>query len=67
MKVWGEVPKSWDNLIRKAMKIEGWDTISAYIRDLIREDLKRKGMLGVKSMIDADEDCEVLERVMTDA
>ncbi len=30
------------------MRIEGWDTVSAYIRDLIREDLKRKGLLGVK-------------------
>ena len=48
MKVWSEVPESWSELIKRAMRIEGWDTVSAYIRDLIREDLKRKGLLGVK-------------------
>jgi hypothetical protein len=51
----------WEELIRKAMRIEGWDTISAYIRDLIREDLKRKGLLGAKSvLIDSDGDCEII-------
>ena len=35
-----------EELIRKAMQIEGWNTVSAYIRDLIREDLKRKGLIG---------------------
>jgi Arc/MetJ-type ribon-helix-helix transcriptional regulator len=49
LKVWGEVPDSWDEKIRKAMRIEGWDTVSAYVRDLIREDLKRKGLLGVRN------------------
>ena len=39
----------WDKMIRKAMKLEGWDTLSAYVRDLIREDLKRKGLLGVRN------------------
>ncbi len=61
MKVCSDVPEMWDGLIRKAMKIEGWDTISAYIRDLIREDLKRKGLLGAKSvLIDSDGDCEII-------
>ena len=55
MKVWGEVPESWRDLIRKAMKLEGWDTISAYIRDLIREDLKRKGLPSMRSvLVDVD-------------
>ena len=49
MKVCSDAPEMWEGLIKKAMKIEGWDTISAYIRDLIREDLKRKGMLGVRN------------------
>ncbi len=48
MKVCSDVPEGWKPLIEKAMKIEGWVTISAYIRELIREDLKRKGLLGVK-------------------
>jgi hypothetical protein len=61
LKVWGEVPDSWGEKIRKSMRIEGWDTISAYIRDLIREDLKRKGLLGAKSvLIDSDGDCEII-------
>ena len=64
MKVWGEVPESRSELIKKAMKIEGWDTISAYIRDLIREDLKRKGLLGMRSvLVDVDGDCEVIKEV----
>ncbi|RLI76830.1 hypothetical protein DRP05_12075 [Archaeoglobales archaeon] len=46
MKVWGEVPNRWDGKIRKAMEIEGWDTISAYIRELIKKDLVSKGLLG---------------------
>jgi hypothetical protein len=48
MKVCSDVPEMWGGLIKRAMKIEGWDTVSAYIRELIREDLKRKGLLGVK-------------------
>jgi hypothetical protein len=31
------------------MRIEGWDTVSAYIQDLVREDLKRKSLLGVRN------------------
>ena len=45
--MWGEVPDSWDDKIRKAMRIEGWDTISAYIRELIKKDLVSKGLLGI--------------------
>jgi hypothetical protein len=51
----------WEGLIRKAMRIEGWDTISAYIRELIKKDLVAKGLLGAKSvLIDSDGDCEIL-------
>ena len=46
MKVSSDVPEMWDGPIRRAMRMEGWDTVSAYIRDLIRNDLKRKGLLG---------------------
>ena len=61
MKVCSDVPEMWEEPIRKAMRIEGWDTVSAYIRDLIRKDLKRKGLLGAKSvLIDSDGDCEIL-------
>lgn len=30
MKVCSDVPERWDGKIRKAMEIEGWDTVSAY-------------------------------------
>ena len=36
MRVWGEVPDEWEDLIEKAKRIEGWKSISAYIRDLIK-------------------------------
>ena len=48
MKVWTEVPAEWERLIERAMKMEGWVRKSQYFRELIREDLKRKGLLGVK-------------------
>ncbi|WP_290624084.1 MULTISPECIES: hypothetical protein [unclassified Archaeoglobus] len=61
MKVCSDVPEMWEGLIRKAMRIEGWDTISAYIRELIKKDLVAKGLLGAKSvLIDSDGDCEIL-------
>ena len=47
MKVCSDVPEMWEGLIRKAMRIEGWDTISAYIRELIKKDLVSKGLLGM--------------------
>lgn len=46
MKIWSEVPDSWKNAIQKAIEIEGWETISAYIRELIKKDLVSKGLLG---------------------
>ena len=46
MKVCSDVPERWDGKIRKAMEIEGWDTVSAYIRELIKKDLVSKGLLG---------------------
>ncbi len=47
--MWTEVPAEWEELIERAMKIEGWVRKSQYFRELIREDLKRKGLLGVKA------------------
>lgn len=46
MKLCTDVPEVWDGLIRKAMKIEGWDTVSAYIRDPIRENGEKAVMEG---------------------
>ena len=49
MKVWSEVPNGWKPLIEKAMKIEGWETVSAYVRELIKKDLVSKDLLGFQS------------------
>lgn len=49
MRVWGDVPDEWGDLIEKAKKIEGWKSVSAYIRELIKNDLKNKGLLGVRA------------------
>jgi hypothetical protein len=49
LKVWTEVPAEWEELIERAMKIEGWVRKSQYFRELIREDLKRKRLLGIKT------------------
>ncbi len=48
-KVWADVPERWKPLIEKAKEIEGWDSLSAYIRELIKKDLASKGLLGVKN------------------
>ena len=45
MRVWSEVSKSWKPLIEKIIEIEGYGSISEYLRSLIREDLKRRGFL----------------------
>ncbi|AGK60969.1 hypothetical protein Asulf_00965 [Archaeoglobus sulfaticallidus PM70-1] len=45
-KVWADVPERWKPLIKKAKDIEGWDSLSAYIRELIKKDLVSKGLLG---------------------
>ncbi len=47
MKVSADVPDLWDKKIKTAMEIEGWETVSAYIRELIKKDLVSKGLLGV--------------------
>jgi len=49
MKVCSDVPSGWKPLIEKAMKIEGWDTVSAYVREIIKKDLVSKGLLGFQS------------------
>jgi hypothetical protein len=42
MRVWCDVPDEWKDLIEAAKKLEGFTTTSAYVRELIRKDLKRK-------------------------
>ena len=49
VKVWADVPKKWKPLIEEAKEIEGWGTLSAYIRELIKKDLVSKGLLGTKN------------------
>jgi len=46
MKLGTDVPDEWEELIKKAMEIEGWKKVSPYIRELIKNDLKSKGLLG---------------------
>ena len=60
MKVWSDVPASWKPLIKKAMKIEGWETLSAYIRELIKKDLVSKGLLGLKNCCKSESSEEVM-------
>jgi len=45
MKVWVEVPEFWRELLDRAAKMEGWGKRTDYLRDLIRNDLKKKGLL----------------------
>lgn len=47
MKLWTDVPNSWEELIEKAMKIEGWEKRSDYLKELIKKDLVSKGLLGM--------------------
>jgi len=46
MKLGTDVPDRWRSLIDKAKEMEGWESDSAYIRELIKNDLKAKGLLG---------------------
>ena len=49
MKVWVEVPEFWDELLEKAARMEGWSKRTDYLRELIKNDLKAKGLLGVQN------------------
>ena len=49
MKLGTDVPDRWRSLIDKAKEMEGWESDSAYIRELIKNDLKAKGLLGVQN------------------
>lgn len=46
MRLWTEVPEIWEDKIEKALEIEGWERPAQYIRELIKNDLKSKGLLG---------------------
>lgn len=48
MRVWVVVPRSWEDIVDKAMRVEGWEKVSDYLRELIKKDLVSKGFLGVK-------------------
>jgi hypothetical protein len=48
MRVWVTIPGRWDELIKQAMEMEGWEKETDYIRELIKKDLVAKGLLGVK-------------------
>lgn len=39
------VQKDWKEVIDKITEQEGWGSPAEYIRDLIREDLKRRGFI----------------------
>ena len=39
------LPPEWKDLIHEIMKIEGFNNYASYITDLIRKDLKRRGMI----------------------
>ena len=45
MRVWAEVPDVWEEPLKKACRMEGWERLSHYIRELIKKDLKEKGLL----------------------
>ena len=49
MRLWADVPERWKPLIHRAKEIEGWNSLSAYIRELIKKDLVAKKLLGVKN------------------
>lgn len=46
MKVWVEVPEFWGELLERAARMEGWSKRTDYLRELIKNDLKAKGLLG---------------------
>ena len=49
VRLWADVPERWKPLIHRAKEMEGWNSLSAYIRELIKKDLASKGLLGVKN------------------
>ena len=49
MRVWVTIPGKWDELVKQAMEMEGWEKETDYIRELIKNDLKAKGLLGVQN------------------
>ncbi len=46
MKLQVVVPDKWEKLIDQAKEMEGWERETDYIRELIKNDLKAKGLLG---------------------
>ncbi len=54
MKLGVDVPDEWEEMIEKAMRMEGWKKFSPYIRELIKKDLVSKGLLGVRNNNDSE-------------
>lgn len=50
MRLWITFPEDWKIAMNEAAAMEGYrNDLNEYIRQLVREDLKRKGLLGVKA------------------
>jgi hypothetical protein len=62
MRIWCDVPDEWKDLIEVAKKREGLKTTSAYVRELIRKDLKDKGLFGLLRVFMKDEEGELYSR-----
>lgn len=49
MKLQVVVPDKWEELTEQIKEMEGWEKETDYIRELIKNDLKAKGLLGVQN------------------
>jgi Arc/MetJ family transcription regulator len=50
MRLWITFPEEWKTTTVEAAAMEGYrNDLNKYIRQLVREDLKRKSLLGVRN------------------
>ncbi|WP_290596379.1 MULTISPECIES: hypothetical protein [unclassified Archaeoglobus] len=50
MRLWITFPEEWETTTVEAAAMEGYrNDLNKYIRQLVREDLKRKSLLGVRN------------------
>jgi len=47
-----DIPNKWGELIDRAKELEGWDNRAQYVRELIKRDLEKKGLLGKNGQIE---------------
>jgi len=52
MEVGTDIPNKWGELIDRAKELEGWDNRAQYVRELIKRDLEKKGLLGKNGQIE---------------